>query len=77
MKLSKAQLTALEGIASQKTYLVYCVGGGWHCPSYEMRTIAALKKRGLVVMYPEINMASMEVELTETGRKALEEARNG
>ena len=30
MRLSKAQLKALDGIASQKAYLVYCVGGGWH-----------------------------------------------
>ena len=83
MKLSKAQLAALEAVAQGKVMKVYAsrTGGHDHIKGASKKTIEALINRELV--YLNWNPRALGTftpfdwyELTEAGRTALEDERN-
>lgn len=80
MKLSKAQVTALEAVAAGECRF-HLRRNGWKCANCQMRTISELKHNKIVVIgWAQVWTTGENIitaVLTTAGRQALEEARNG
>ena len=79
MKFSNEQLKALEAAEAGKCRFRFHRSRGWQCPECTGRAVTCLLKQGFVVtkLVHDARSKIIEAELTETGRKALEETRNG
>ena len=79
MRLSNEQLKALEAAEAGKCRFRFHRSRGWQCPECTGRAVTSLLNQRLVVtkLVEDARSKIIEAELTQEGRKALEDARNG